>query len=61
MIPQIKIKARTTVYNYGIYLENGTQLENSTISKDSKITISSSIINQELVKLKEASYFSYFG
>ena len=50
----------TTVYNYGIYLENGTQLEHSTICKDSKITISSSIINQELVKLKEASYFSYY-
>ena len=51
----------TTVYNYGVYLENGTQLDHSIVCKDSKISISSPILNPELVKLEEANYFSNLG
>ena len=51
----------TSVYNYGVYLENGTQLDHITPCKDTKISISSSIKNTEQVKLENASYFSDLG
>ena len=59
--PNKSKNATTSVYNYGVYLENGTQLDHLTACKDSKITISSSINNPELVKLDNASYFSDLG
>ena len=59
--PNKNKNSSTYVYNFEIYLENGTQLEYATICKDSKISISSSITNPELVKLEEANYFSNFG
>ena len=51
----------TSGYNYGVYLENGTQLDHITPCKDTKISISSSIKNAEQVKLENASYFSDLG
>ena len=51
----------TSVYNYGVYLENGTQLDHITPCKEAKISISSSIKNPEQVKLENASYFSDLG
>ena len=51
----------TSVYNYGVYLENGTQLDHITPCKETKIIISSSIKNTEQVKLENASYFSDLG
>ena len=51
----------TSVYNYGVYLENGTQLDHITPCKETKISISSFIKNTEQVKLENASYFSDLG
>ena len=51
----------TTTYNYEIYLENGTQLQNLTVCDGLKIIISSSIIDLDLVKFNEALYFSEFN
>ena len=51
----------TNVYNFGIYLENGTLLEHSIACKNIKISVSSVITNTDLVKLKEASYFNDLG
>ena len=51
----------TNVYNYGVYLENGTQLDHLSVCKDSKISISSVITNPDLVKLDDANYFSDLG
>ena len=51
----------TSVYNYGVYLENGTQLDHITPCKETTISISSSIKNAEQVKLENASYFSDLG
>ena len=59
--PNKDASASTNVYNYGIYLENGTLLDHNEACKESKILISSPIINPELVKLNEASYFSDMG
>ena len=50
-----------SVYNYGVYLEDGTLLNHSEICSDSKISISSPITNPELLKLEEAAYFSDLG
>ena len=49
--------ASTNTYNYGVYLEDGTLLDHINVCKESKISISSPIINPELVKLDEAIYF----
>ena len=51
----------TSVYNYEIYLGNGTLLDHSIACKDTQITLSSSIKNTNLVKLDEANYFSDMG
>ena len=49
------------VYNYEIYLENGTQLDHLKACEDSQISISSAIIEPDLAKLDDASYFSDLG
>ena len=49
------------VYNYGVYLENGTLLDHVKACKELKISISSLITNSELVKLDDAVYFSNYG
>ena len=59
--PSKDVKASTNVYNYGVYLSNGTQLEHENVCKDTKITISSVITNIDLIKLEEASYFNDLG
>ena len=51
----------TSVYNYEVYLENGTQLDHISACHNSKISISSVITNTELVKLEKAHYFSDLG
>ena len=53
--------ASTNVYNYAIYLADGTLLDHNEVCKESKISISSPITNPELVKLNEASYFNDLG
>ena len=53
--------ASTSVYNYGVYLENGTLLDHTTACKDTKISVSSVITNPDSVNLEEASYFSDIG
>ena len=49
------------VYNYGVYLENGFQLDHINICKDVVVTISSPIINTDSIKLNDGYYFSLFG
>ena len=49
------------VYNYLVLLENGFQLDHLNICKDTKITISSPIINNDSLKIDEANYFSTLG
>ena len=49
------------VYNYGVFLENGYQLDHLKVCKDSKITISSPIKEYDLIKLDEATYFFNLG
>ena len=51
----------TSVYNYEVLLENGTQIDHYKVCKDNKITVSSLIRNTSLAKLDEAIYFSEFG
>ena len=59
--PNKNKNSSTNVYNYEIYLENGTKLEYSTACKDTKISISSVITNPDSVNLDEANYFSELG
>lgn len=59
--PNKNKNSSVNVYNYRIYLENGTQLENLEICDGEKITISSKITNEELIKLEEAKYFASYG
>jgi len=57
---QIESKSQNSAinsYNYGIFLENGTQL-NMSICEGKKITISSPIVDAESVHLDQAIYFS---
>jgi DNA ligase-4 len=49
------------VYNYGVYLSNGSLLDHNEACKESKISISSPIKNPDLIKLDEAVYFSDLG
>ena len=51
----------TSVYNYEIYLGNGTYLDHSIACKDTKISISSAITNPDLINLDKASYFNDLG
>ena len=59
--PNKDSSASTNTYNYGVYLSDGTLLEHNNACKESKIVVSSPIINPELVKLDEASYFYEMG
>ena len=58
--PNKNKKSSVNVYNYGVYLGNGTQLNISLCSIE-KITIYSTITNNSLIKLEEAKYFYSFG
>ena len=49
------------VYNYGVFLENGFQLDHINICKDNNIIISSPIINTDSIKIEEAYYFYSLG
>jgi len=51
----------TNVYNYGVFLDNGTQLDHLSICKNETIKISSVIVDTESAKFENASYFSQFG
>ena len=51
----------TNVYNYGVYLDNGTLLDHTEACKDTTISVSSVITNTDLIKLDEASYFNDLG
>ena len=49
------------VYNYGVFLENGFQLDHINVCKDTKITISSPIINTDAINIEDGYYFSLSG
>jgi len=59
--PNMQKNHSTNVYNYGIFLDNGTQLDHLSICKNETIKISSVIVDTESAKLENASYFSQFG
>ena len=59
--PNKDLSATTNTYNYGVYLVDGTLLDHANVCKNTKISISSPITKPELIKLKEASYFSKMG
>ena len=59
--PNKNKNSSASVYNYEIYLENGTKLDYLTACKDVKISISSAINDPDLVNLNQANYFSDFG
>ena len=59
--PNKDILSSSNVFNYGVYLQNGTLLDHKEACKDTKIEISTPITNPELIKLKEAVYFSDMG
>lgn len=59
--PNKDILSSSNVFNYGVYLQNGTLLDHKEACKDTKITISTPITNPDLIKLKEAVYFSDMG
>ena len=59
--PNKDTSASTSVYNYGVYLGNGTLLDHTIACKNTKISISSTITNTDLVKLEEANYFDDSG
>jgi len=50
----------TNTYNYGVYLENGTQL-NISICDGEEIKLYSPIINNSLINFDEAKYFYLYG
>ena len=51
----------TSVYNFEVYLGNGTKLDYLNVCKNETIKISSVIVDKESVNLENASYFSEFG
>ena len=51
----------TTIYNYEVYLENGTQLDYLIACEGTKISISSAIMDTDLIKFDDALYFSELG
>ena len=51
----------TTVYNYEVYLSNGTQLDYLNVCDNTKISISSAILDTDLIKFDQAFYFSDLG
>ena len=59
--PNKNINSSTNVFNYRVFLENGTQLDHINVCKNEKVIISSLIVNIEKIKYQNASYFSDFG
>ena len=51
----------TNVFNYDVFLEDGTLLDYENVCKGEKVIISSLIVNSELSNFKNATYFSNFG
>ena len=58
--PNKNKRSSVNVYNYGVYLENGTQL-NLSVCEGEQLTIYSNIANSSLIKLEEANYFYSYG
>jgi hypothetical protein len=48
-------------FNFEVYLKNGTQLEDLSICKDITVFVSSPIINEDSLHLKEAQIFEEQG
>ena len=59
--PNILEKSPINVYNYEIFLENGTQIKDLSICENTSLTLSSAIIDDKLVHYEEALYFSSYG
>jgi len=59
--PNIFNKSPVNVYNYEIFLENGTQIKDLSICENASITLSSPIIDDKLIHYEEAVHFSSYG
>jgi len=59
--PSKNKNSSVNVYNYGVFLENGTQLTNLSVCEKEKIIIYLSITNASLIKFEEAKYFYSYG
>ena len=59
--PNLIKQSATSVYNYEIFLQNGTQIEDLSICNDTDLTLSSPIIDEELIHYKEAVHFASMG
>ena len=59
--PNIFNKSPVNVYNYEIFLENGTQIKDLSICENTTITLSSAIIDDKLIHYEEAVHFSSYG
>ena len=59
--PNIFKKSPINVYNYEIFLKNGTQIEDLSMCENTSLTLSSAIINDKLIHYEEALYFSSYG
>ena len=59
--PNININSSINVFNYEIYLKNGTQLKDLTPCNETKISTSSKINNLEVIKFEKAKEFSNIG
>ena len=59
--PNKNKNSSVNVYNYGVYLENGTQLTNLSICEEEQIIIYLNITNSSIIKFEEAKYFYSYG
>ena len=59
--PNLIKRSPTNVYNFEIFLENGTQIEDLSICEGTDLTLSSPIINEKLIHFEEAVHFASMG
>ena len=59
--PNLSGNSAINVYNYEIYLKNGTQLEDLSVCDDSQITTSTKINDLDIINFEKAKQFSNNG
>ena len=59
--PNIFKESPVNVYNYEIFLENGTQIKDLSMCENISITLSSVINDEKLIHYEEAIHFSSYG
>ena len=59
--PNKDSQSSVNIYNYKVFLENGTELDYNNACSGVKLSISAIISNEDLINLQDAIYFSSFG